>query len=773
MGCCTEGMRKKIALLALPLLSVLACSSGAGEDVGSSADPISTKPPSVAFVRHGVTADIMSADRLAAVEQGKRAAAWDNVRRTSKRADGTFDIAKNEKLLKEPLVTWLVSELVVEGKIDAAWSKVVLPTKGAHVALDEAVLLALTETHVLLRRSLDKPKMHTVVPGLDRVAGCRGDLLADELVPAYASAITGLTNALGPHEAEPLRKLATQIACLGSRQLAELDLALGDAAAAVAARLGARRKSAVVGPYIRALAPLMLLVADAQKHRGARAATLHWFGKNKSVLSQQVKAFGWSATARVFLYDRRSGVLEAFRTCTPGQAQGCVNPAVLLETLTDPRALGTGACGLAAMATGGEKKVPLRGVRYVCPTIDCGAPSTAPDNKGALDAVRSIWPEESKTSDTDLGAPGCLPGAVGGKNMQGGLPESCDGGLAAVAQNPFDEYTACIAAAIPGPAAGGAIDTVQGMPLGSACGLLDGTSDPEAAPKEPPPPPAEKKEQEDKSSFIDDVVDFFKHTWAEITKTAAEIYAHGPHGGVGAAGVGTSVILGTAVTVISPEGAAAVLGAGEAITDKQLKELFADKNFEDFRTLKTYYDLRALPPGDRAAAINALKAKNGGNLNCVDAFTCTDTCTGLGAQITKFTACSDGLVRSVLQAAGRPMNGKPGPQRDLSRVSNPRPDGEVKSDGADGCFIGALNPADNSSPNCGLVSCADGLSTPSSTACCGGRVTAPMLTRTDCLKAMCPLSTVDTTTGACGCGDVGSGGDITPIPPPPPNPEQG
>jgi hypothetical protein len=120
------------------------------------------------------------------------------------------------------------AENVANAALIQAWTHYP-PLTSSTLLIDEPLQLAILDLQAELRRRLG-PNNHTVVEGLVDDPGCAGDVVQARLLVRFAEAPS----------AEILNLMAHQVACLGARQLWELETALSRGFASVASRLRQR-----------------------------------------------------------------------------------------------------------------------------------------------------------------------------------------------------------------------------------------------------------------------------------------------------------------------------------------------------------------------------------------------------------------------------------------------------------------------------------------------------------------------------------------------------
>ncbi len=376
-----------------------------------------------------------------------------------------------------------------KAKLDAArydaWSHI--PYHSSMTLLMDAPLrLALLEWHILIRRQVG-PVLHTLVPGLTTDPGCGGDLIADRLLYTYGRAATNYTTVVTDGSApvkEALADVGRQVACLGSEQLARLDWAMLNAWTSLAGQMKAQGTPALVGPLARLLAPVEVLVLDARKHTGATAAAWQWFTANETSLNHTVGQAGW-ASKELLLWNRQRGGLYAFPLCASGQyGPTCVDIKTFLASLTDPRALGLGHCGLAGMVGRGIEFVD-GDQRYLCPLRACGDDSTLESDSESTVDYTDLKTSSSTTPTPEEALQALYPGFDGsaflglsqfcrgeGEMLQG-LTWDPQGCFTTNQENPYDTYASCVVDMGVGDDPQPIGEPLAGLPMGRECGLSD------------------------------------------------------------------------------------------------------------------------------------------------------------------------------------------------------------------------------------------------------------------------------------------------------------
>src|SRR5262249_634834 len=194
------------------------------------------------------------------------------------------------------------------------------------------------------------------VPGLTSDRGCAGDIVGDRLVFQYGSA-AGTAGLLAASQrdlqVDLLEQFARRIACLGAGQLDVVERTLAIGFVEVAARMKQHGMLDLVPAFARLVAPLQLLILDAEKHRGEGSFASHWFRRCGGGVVSVIAQAGWPS-GNVYLWNRLQARLVGFPRCPPGTvAPDCVDLERFVQSLRDPRALGLGGCALAGMLANG------------------------------------------------------------------------------------------------------------------------------------------------------------------------------------------------------------------------------------------------------------------------------------------------------------------------------------------------------------------------------------------------------------------------------------
>lgn len=684
-----------------------------------------------------------------------------------------------------PADDFLRSENKLNASLMDAWRAIpAIDVDASYVAADP-LLLAMLDYQVELRRFLG-PEFHTRVDGLAEDPGCAGDIVQDRLVWRYGVAAQAINASVVDHPVQAhLNRWAHQVVCLSDAQLSKLDYAMDVAFEHVAGRMRYRRLDRLIAPLVRLLAPLEILVLDVRKHRGHASRSWHWFERYRAELRSAVAASGWVG-GDVLLWNRRLGVLVGFGPCAAATPE-CVVIDTLLDSLADPRGLGLGQCGLAAMVSQGPQVLPntaprgstpiavphalAGGLRYVCPMTACQATSAAPGapvpEQATPEQVRrlsEIWPgldDPSRQVPTTL----CMPRAADPQGVSFGLQSCLDAEFDSLLEgqnNPFDNYLACTMSAlgVEQMPEVGLMSAMTGVPIGrqAACGALsDGGA---RTSSNTPPIGSQPFPKVDKIATSRD----------EAGKPIAFTYMYTSRDGtvfiVNSSGAGVVSIPRTP-TPLDPRTALNVPLPTVGNTDPMLGQAAA--------TLSIVQQVEQQRPGEGDTARQLLESAffddsgaewivatesgvdrymgsyHGSLESCFDTVACSDACTSLGRLLSDLDACTAGLVDAMSAALGRHPREI---TRGRERVTFPRPpefDVEKRNFGA--CF-GASR---SRSPSiCGLIICGSGgVAVQGSLGCsCPGPNGAAMA-RTDMCRSIRCADGVAPDPTACTCADPG------------------
>lgn len=654
---------------------------------------------------------------------------------------------------------YLLDENAYNATLRSGWVDLPELVAGTPYLIDQPLMLAMLDLQGELRRRLG-PNNHTIVEGLRDDAGCHGDIVQDRLlfrfgVAEQAIARAGLGTSSHP-TVDVLNRFALQVACLSDRQLAELEQAMTQGFEMVSQRLRFQNLQAIIPAFARLVAPLQLLVFDARKHRGAFSQSYHWFRQHRSDLRAIVASSGW-ATGDVLAWDRRVGALVGYPRCSSAVTSKCIDFNVLLDSLSDPRAIGFGGCGLSFMLSAGPKTFPRTGPvgttdprnsagqRYVCPTMDCGtnglpSGSMSQATKGGFVA---LWTTPSLADAAPL-TTYCVGAAGDPDGTVFGLDQCIDAEfrslLAAQKQNsPFENFTSCL---LDGMGAGqlpaaGTSPWLTGVPAGANCDLSDngtGSSSTAAtAPTTGTPPRPVPGTPPGKGDAVK-----FKNTDGSYT------YVYQTQDGRI-----FMAVSGNVVAVLGPDGEV-WYEAGSCINCTDIEKNYFATGLIAMQVKGAEGDA-AQSMAETALNAMALRDTNGwlwnrggmisewvpgsspGAKGCVDPLACADECTGMGRQIGALQACTKDLLGALAAATGRPT---PEIQRDLGRVSFPHPTDFSVPDSAIGACMSSPS-APRPALACGLIMCADGFSNEVAGSCrCSSTAifTLPQL----CPEVRCP-----------------------------------
>ncbi len=466
---------------------------------------------------------------------------------------------------------------------------------------------------------------------------------------------------------------------------------------------------------------------DSRKHRGQWTRSWQWFAAYGGVIETDVARAGW-ASGTLLLWNRRSGKLIGFPGCAPGVIQPtCVDFALFLRSLRDPRAIGLGDCALAGMIS---QPPQLLGVdpRYVCPTRTCDAATSAatPAARGSvrsdpmMPAVARMAPAAQsgvdwrwpKLGPDDWSAMNSICRIAGGANQgPSALPEACE---IAKPTNPFDTFDACIIAATGGGTTDDSTVGSEQFPASRRALNANSPTTPQAQRRRTiavranpaqtstilaPASPA----KESRRSHLPVAARPRHRATHRLPKERPEPLAHRA----------------AAPALRAEQGDAGTKGDGgtpESADAKRRRELeaiikAAQQHPENHAAVQAAQDardeLKRMDSFDRMSEI--MKGLN--KKDCADAGACSDTCTALGRELAAANACTQGLLGAIARATGRPVRSDLPPARPRGPVEHPAPDAPSTSAAvgdADLCLLGAADPA---APNraCGLELCADGI----------------------------------------------------------------
>jgi hypothetical protein len=617
------------------------------------------------------------------------------------------------------------AELKLSRAFDHAWASIPY-TRRVPVEVSQPLSLGMFQLQSEVRRRLG-PKVHTIVPGLVTAPGCKKDFVNDRVISRYALAVTGEDHGAA---VETLKEEAIQVACLGRRQLADLEWAVSTGFEEVAAKMRQRGLGEVVPLLAQMLAPVQLLILDGRKHRGERSLSWKWFVTYGPDLKRLNAAQSHWPTANLYLWSRTSALLVGFPMCLPGtSATQCVDLQRFLDSLMDPRAIGLGDCALSGMIANGVSTIQ-GDQRYVCPTLTCG--ETAPgvssitgsaEMSEARERLGIRWPSSGSADDVLVeqteGTGQLCRNPSDGSSLQGAGPLSseCLNSVFGQDKNPWDTYATCM-----GEAAGAGVPEVgvaplPGVPMGQKCGLMEeGGSTPTPAPSTPADTSDEEKKEAEDEKPPPDII--------PLTTTP-----------------GTTP-------------------SRDQVDAPKTKE---DADRSIWQTLREFFRahlggaVRPASDSDREERqrLNAetLRQQREGAKSCADETACPDDCTGLGSQIAKTKDCTDQLLTAFSEALGRkrpqPQPGEVGPPRGRVIIYDPENAPLPESDiGA--CVMGTQGPSPQGGNVCRFVLCPGtaGLATPIGTDCGCGQGTQPYKS----VEKLCMLDCVgELIDGNCKC----------------------
>jgi hypothetical protein len=660
---------------------------------------------------------------------------------------------------------WLQAEVDLDKGRERAWAALHY-TDSRDVLIDEPLGLAALDLQIGVRR-LFGPNAHSEVDGLDTSSSCAGDLIADRLVQLYGQAATRrvLTDANAGRTVEVvMHRMATQIACMSERQLADLEAALRSSFETTASRLSLSGMRALIPAFARLIAPVQVLVLDARKDRGQWSRAWHWFADYGELIEADISRAGW-ATGRLLLWDRRRGKLVGFPICASAAIRpNCVDLVVFMRSIREPRAIGLGNCALAAMISNQPQLIagnPL----YACPLRTCigstgssgsattesmdGGPTqpTSPASVNSSDTVAVSW-RWPHLSEDDIAAMRTLCRAPG-SSFQGiiDMPQQCE---ISKPSNPFDTYDACMVAASDGATepsliGGSAVgQDFRGVPSGKKCNLV---AEGEVAAK-PPYDRCPGQSCQDKYDPCPGQSCEGKPSSPSSTSNGGATPGSTTSTGTSGATPGSTTSTGTSGATPGSTPSTGTSGAGtgsgtgggslsgDAARRAQLQAIIKDARNNPTNRQKLEEALRAQDELDRFNGIDkALRDMeqrpqrdprvHWGPRDCADPITCSDTCTDLGRQIAAANACARDLLIAVTKAVGRPLRGEVPRTPSRGPVKYPRPDAVPTTANVDICLLGDTAPT-RSSVACGLELCTDGfLSTPGQESClCSARGTS-------------------------------------------------
>jgi hypothetical protein len=622
---------------------------------------------------------------------------------------------------------YLVREAQLDVVVDYAWRVMPLAQQRDLIA-SEPLALAVLQLQINLRRMLG-PSFTTDVPGLHDT-GCAGDFVDQELLGWYGRAVTEPTLLIpGDRTRDALYAIAVQVACLSDAQTAHLETAMDASFSLVSGNMKTHGYGSLIPLLARIVAPVEVLILDARKYRGEKSVAWAWFKQYSADLQTNTARAGWPSGV-LYLWDRRSGKLDAFRPCQGTTlAPSCVDLQVFLKSLTDPRALGFGNCALAAMVSRGPIGIGGTTVGsapqlYMCPIHQCTGPQTGlgglgpqpTSPSGVISApgaayplqvstanIRQQWPNVTDADIADMSL-GCKEA---GQAVQGLSAEPAECSVQAGNQNPFDTYDQCMVQAsgettTPGPGEG-----FLGVPTSKACSASEdaGTTTSSTV--------AEAKPAEKASNPWTDWLTAAFTTVAELAKAATEVAKTAVSDLPKAIGdvltksaSPATTVLDPATQLLSEHGPPAELGAAKGLIDSKLTDMYGKGEI----SLEERINQREVlgTPGGVDKVKQFIAGRKTGANDCVDGGACSNNCTALGKQIKSENDCQKGLVGAFTRALGLPSRSVP-PTRPGPYINPAGPDAMVAdtTTANDFCILGG--PTTPTNPACGLILCTNSL----------------------------------------------------------------
>lgn len=690
--------------------------------------------------------------------------------------------------IEQALMTYIAAEANLDTARDTAWQAIPF-TRTLPTLINEPLALALLDLHIEVRRRLE-PSYHTVVPGLTTDAGCAGDFIADRLLYTYGMAATtlALRDANGPEAtASVLTKMAVQVACLGGKQLAELEHAVSYGFQASAVRMKQHGLGELIPAFARLVAAVQILILDARKHRGERSAAWRWFHTYGQLLQEDIAYAGWASGA-LLLWDRHKAVLVGFPPCAPGQlGPDCVDLETFLRSLRDPRALGLGDCALAGMVAKGLESID-GDERYTCPTTSCSESAASGETGDATleqqeqrTTLSTMW---SQLSESDLNAMETLCKSPSDSLQGAGFSmDNCFADMGGE-QNPFDTYAACTLAAIGGNDSLGTFDQLPGVPMGTNCGLMDGAGAGNSSPpydrcpgqscenKHDPCPGqscAGKPESPNNSNTSNT-----NNNNANNNQGGTNTGTTAPNqGGTNTGTTPTNNANNNTNNANNGQKPSQLSGTPAILHHHQspdiLDRIDREEAHERFMNAATELLRQLEAEKNRDPRVHWPE----GQRDCLDPLECSNDCTALGQQLNAQRACTEDLLNAFATALGLPDKDKQNLTRRLDIVSNWHPDQAPVDDSGAGACLGGFELTRQPAA-CGLMLCADGLLAAGLGDACGCELNQPVfIPQNDlCLEMRCDdgMGTVNES-GQCSCQPVeepepDGGGLLGPTPDP-------
>jgi hypothetical protein len=454
---------------------------------------------------------IVQLDREAALLSGKysRRIAAIAVRRTNRSSDSTSaqtlrELGGKAGASERQLFLALERE---RGGLNRAFN-----TNGA-LSLIQPLNLAGIEAARVMR--LRTGSLATEIPGLNKAAICRGDIVTDRLIYRYVRAATAEDDA---EMVRALREVQIQLACMSTRQVRVFEDALVKgvewAAAKVApSQAGTKRARTIQDAFRQLLAPIIFATADASRMFARHdQPAIRWLTTHKEMLAASALR-EQSITHRVGLLfaNRFSGKLLHVRgTCAPGAKKifkdgrgglTCNPLAAFFQSTTLP-------CDVTQWVP--EK--PSGAGKFVCDSACAGLPGGG-SKKFRMSPQESFGrsPEQPGCTYSGPAIPG-MSGAGGTPGVPGGTGSGTSSGKDACGadpmygvitrqQTPAEAYNKAFTACLIGMAGQGHTSLAADAEVtgyapggGAQCMLADAPQDEKPSPE--PEPAKEKTESE-------------------------------------------------------------------------------------------------------------------------------------------------------------------------------------------------------------------------------------------------------------------------------------
>lgn len=604
--------------------------------------------------------------------------------------------------------------------------------------VDEPLAAALLQLQIELRRTLGV-RLHTEVRNLADMPGCAGDLILDRLIARYGAAVLSVKDDRST-EVEVLRQIATQLACISAEQSRRLDYALYAAYFRAFEKLDDAGLGSLQGKFARLVAPLMLLVHDTVKHRGHAAASWYWWNEHRLILEDEVGRLGWATGDVYWMYDRIDGALIGYPACADSGPDLCVHPDVLFDSLRDPAALGLGDCALSGMIASGVASMGGRGDRYAC-SQDCSDVSGGDAfdrfgggklGRGSLGNVRgtrgsgfagSLVNDSLGSSGNDMpwygltsgdfsamqsecnggaggtggGADGGTQGPGGSLGGWGGIEECMDEFLSQPA-SPFHAHAQCVVDSVGENDPLDLSSAFQGVPMDPKCTIADGGGEDDA--------PTDG-DAGDGGDAVDagDTGDVEEESLGQKVWNAIKTFFSIPTSPSGPGGV-----VGVELELLDPENGQKIYDTAGAVIRNRLELAHAAGEI----SAAEYDVLKDQKPGEIREYLNHKGIKD-----CANPEDCSDSCTGLNSQMAARRECDQQFLEDITPPEYQGSNDPNDPDHVINWGPDGNPNEQGQIDGVLGCMIDqAGNGGPSANPQCGLVTCTEGLSTSWSAANC-------------------------------------------------------